>query len=290
MTVSMRLALTVLCIVGLAAAETCPSAASTSDDYFASDKLVGSCDAFLSCATTACTCYGGTFDNKTVVCSNGNSSSISCATKITCQKTYISCVQSAAATKGCKSNLQIAIVNVYATGVYTSSNVEKACQSASCNSLLNNGNNCNFTYSDICFLNGVGTNTLSPSVAKFLAKIVFAGDFTLIINVLTNYLKFVEAFNTDATIKFEVQCNVTSITSGSGVVLFTANAASGDAAFAAKLAAAASSTTWLTNTQDAFTAAGGGSLSILSIGAASGSSYTLYAWSALAAVLLALFA
>lgn len=286
---ALRFAVVVLCIAGLAAAQggftSCPSAQSTSDDYFAAQ----SCDAFKTCATTRCTCNGGTFSSTTLTCS---ASGKTCADASACERTFVQCMQSASSAS-CLTSLKVALVNVLAGTTYSGSALQLACKADTCRYLnATVSGNCSIDYDNICYLNGTGSSTVAPGKSKFRGRLIMTGEFIIIIASPTKLFIFIQALNLDLTVKLLVQCNVSALVAGSGVATFDANTDSTDAAFLARVTAASTDSSWLTNAAAQFAALGGtGTFGISSLTATSGvASTTLYAWSAFAAIVLAVLA
>jgi len=285
-----RFALVVLvCAAGLAAAQgtfpTCPSASSTSDDYF----NVQSCTAVQACATIRCACNGGTFSNTTLTCS---ATGKTCAQALPCERAYIVCMQAISAQASCLNNLKVSVVNILAGTSYSGSSLQAACKADVCRYLnATVAANCTIDYDNICYVNSTSGSTLAPGVAKAICRIILSGGYA---NMLANpafIAKFIELLNGDLTLYFLVQCNVTSYSGGSLIANFVANTAANDPTFAARLAAATNDASWLVGTSAQFSALGGtGTFGLQGISTLNAASSTLYAWSALAAIILAIFA
>jgi len=180
-------------------------------------------------------------------------------------------------------------VNVLAGTPYTGSALDLACRASTCQYFnVTAATNCTISYPDLCFL--AGAVSLSPLVSKYLGQLLLNGGYAAILADPSKLAILINAINLDLSTKLQVGCNVTSTSGGSLVAIFTANAASTDPTIAANVAAAAANGNWLTNTAAQFSALGGtGQFGLLSLGAAGAASVAL-AWSALFAVLLAIFA
>jgi len=307
---SLRLFLVVLCIAGLSAAQSftsCPSPTSSSTDYFAPSN----CSAFTTCATTRCSCIGGTFNSTTGACAV-NTTGKTCATSKACQAPYIQCIQAAASSVACLSPLKVALVAIVAGSAYNASAVYTACQSDTCRFYnATSASNCTIGYGEVCFLppttaapGNSSNTTVAPAVgttaALFTGSITLGGDYTAIIANATSTATFLVAVGNDMTAKFTVTVTCRSLKAGSGIVAFTANVAANNATFLAAVSAVGTDSSWLTQTKASFTALGGtGTFGLTGITsdttpaptvAPKGTSAMVLAWSVLVALLVSLLA
>jgi len=292
---SLRLGMVMLvCIAGLSAAQgsfsSCPVAQSTSEDYFSATGK-SSCDAYKFCATLRCACNGGTYSNTSLTCAVTTTGK-TCTDVKPCQTVFIACLQAQASSASCLQDLKVAIVNVLAGTTYNGSSVDLACRADTCAYFnATSATNCTIAYSDICFL--TASPTVAPGAARLIARLVLNGNYIVIIINPSSLFLFIQALNFDLTTRFRVRCNVSSITAGSAIAIFSANVAPGDAAFLAALTAAAADSSWLTSTRTAFTQLGGtGDFGIASLGATTSGATSSIAMlsAAFIAVVLAIFA
>jgi hypothetical protein len=295
---ALRLAFVMLvCIAGLSAAQQgpnggsfnrCPAPQSSTEDYFGATGK-SSCDAYKFCATTRCQCNGGSYNNNTLNCVVSPVGK-TCTDVKPCQTLFVQCLQLYSANAACLNDLKVAIVNVLAGTTYNGSAVDLACRAETCRYFnLTSGTNCTIAYSDICFL--AGAVTTGPGELQFTGRLLLNGNYVSIIIDPTNLFLFIQALNFDLTAKLEVKSNVTSVTAQSALIIFTSAISPTNAAFLARLNAAAADPSWLTSTRLAFERLGGtGTFGLLSLGAASAASSSVAMWAAIVAVVLAIFA
>jgi len=287
-----RLAIVAVFVAGLSAAQgtfrRCPSATSTSTDYFA----VQACAPVLACYSNQCGCAGGSYNNATMSCTipSATATANTCSSLSPCVTAFQTCMQNAAGSASCLSSLKVGIVNVLSSGVYNGSSLDLACRANSCQFFNNSaGANCTISYPSICFLSAL--QSLAPGVQQYIGTLLLTGGWSFISNIVL-YNKTLIACGTDCTTQFGFPTVCTSAVAGSLTLTFVVNAAATNPTLLANIAAAqALGSAWLTSLQAVFTQNGGtGTFGLAGLGSINSASSVAFAWSALLAVLLAIVA
>jgi hypothetical protein len=273
-----RLTIVLVCAASLAAAQIgglfprCPSVSASTDLYGAATS---NCSAHISCASIRCGCLGGTYNSTADSCTPLPNKNTTCSTASPCQLNFINCMNYAANTVACLSNLKLAIMAVMTaagTNPYNGSTLMTACQANTCGAFnYTVGSNCTLStavYPNVC-LPPITPTSIPAGSIQYTGQMTLGGNW---VAVLASPPAIARVLG-NCTIDFNNEIpgygiNCTTLTAGmasrrsgaatSAIISFTANAASNDPTFMAAVTNAVSAgTTWLSGTQNAFFANGG---------------------------------
>jgi hypothetical protein len=229
---------------GQGSVQTCPS---VSNAVYSYTNITSQ----ANCTTTLCTCLGGTRSGSQCTFK----SYPNCSTITTCTTQFITCSNNLTD----NTLLYMSVVSINAGSLYNQSLAYAACQNYACNvwNFSNTNASCAIAYSSVC---------VSPAI--FIGTLVISGNWTAIVANATALAITQAALAKDLSAVLGFPATIISAVAGSLIVTFSVPCSGNNAALQAGLAAAKAGTSWLANTQSAFTSLGGvGTLTVLGIGA-----------------------